>query len=108
MAIATAVAWVAGLAITFGVQPAPPEPAPDPTAFGLFITTALMVSIYVIAAGMFARQRWGLVASIGGGIVLFAAATGCFLGGHNGLWLTTQFLVAAGLIAVSGIALKAT
>ena len=108
MALAMAVMWFLGLAITFGVQPSPPEPAPEPTAFGLFISTALMVAIYVIAAGAFARQRWGLVASMGGGLVLFAAATGCFLDGHNGLWLTTQFLVAAGLIASSGAALKTT
>jgi hypothetical protein len=63
----------------------------------LLFTGSMLAAI----AGLGARHRWGLLASIGGGLVMVAASVFCYLGGHTGAWIAIQLAAGTGLALTS-------
>ena len=99
-ALAAAVAWIGFVSLSFAVQP-PPDPTTAPgvvaEVMSLLFTGALLAAI----AGLGTRRRWGLVASVGGGLVMIAASIFCYADGHTGSWIAIQLAAGIGLAATS-------
>jgi hypothetical protein len=108
MAAAMALAFLGAVWVSLAVQPPAPEPLPEPSAWDLLISGGLLMALSVAAIGLIARQRFGVLATFGGGIVLLAAAVSCMWSGHSGTWLVTQLVMAVGLTAAAGAAVKST
>ena len=106
MAIIVAVLWVATLAITFSLEPAAD---PDVPLSAVAVVTSMLFTYAILTTGigMLMRQRWGLAASLGGGIVMLGGAGTCLAGGHSGGWLFAQLVAGALMTAVSWGALRA-
>ena len=100
VAAAAAVAWVVFVSMSFAVQPAP-DPGTQPSAtaelLSLLFTGALLAGI----AGLGTLRRWGLVASMAGGLVMIAASIFCYVGGHTGAWIAIQLAAGVGLAVTS-------
>ena len=107
LAIIVTVLWAATLAITFSLEPAAD---PDASVSAMAIATSMIFTYAILTTGvgMLLRQRWGLGASLFGGIVMLVAATTCLAGGHSGGWLVAQFVTGGLMTAVSVGALRAT
>lgn len=99
-AIAAAVAWVGFVSLSFAVQP-PPDPAAAPSAVAELISLLFTGAMLAAIAGLGTRRRWGLMASIGGGLVMIAASTFCYAGGHTGAWIAVQLAAGVGLALTS-------
>lgn len=97
VAVAVAIAWIAALAAVFSTQPPPPDPAPDPSTLDMLVSSAFTLAMLGSFVGLSARQRWGLAATVGGGLVLLGAGALCFLTGHTGGWIAVQMIAGAGL-----------
>ena len=57
-------------------------------------------------AGVAVLQRWGLLTSAVGGVVLLVGAGLCSLGGHTGGWLVAQYVTGAAILGVSQAAFR--
>lgn len=103
LALAMGALWVAMLATVEILAPAPAE-EPDTlaVAIGLIFEVVLLATI----VGLASRRRWGLMASVGGGVILLGASALCSLEGHAAAWLTAQYLAGAVILGTSRMALK--
>lgn len=99
-AIAAAAAWIVFVSLSFAVQP-PPDPAAPPSAMAEVLSLLFTGSMLAAIAGLGARHRWGLLASIGGGLVMIVASISCYVGGHTGAWIAVQLAAGAGLALTS-------
>jgi len=96
-----AVAWVTFMGISMAVQP----PAPDPTApialSAVVVGLAFHSALFAAAAGLGTRHRYGLWATLAGGLVMIGAAVLCYWGGHTGTWIAVQLGSGVGLTAIA-------
>jgi hypothetical protein len=99
-AVAAGLAWIVFVSLSFAVQP-PVDPATPPSAMGEVLSLLFTGSMLAAIAGLGARHRWGLLASIGGGLVMVAASVFCYLGGHTGAWIAVQLAAGVGLALTS-------
>jgi hypothetical protein len=99
-AIAAAAAWIVFISLSFAVSP-PPDPAAPPSAMAEVLSLLFTGSMLGAIAGLGARHRWGLLASIGGGLVMIVASISCYVGGHTGAWIAVQLAAGAGLALTS-------
>lgn len=97
VAVAVTIAWVAALVAVFSTQPPPPDPVPDPSTLDVLVSSSFTLAMLASFVGLSARQRWGLAATVGGGLVLLGAGALCFLTGHTGGWIAVQMIAGAGL-----------
>lgn len=100
-------AWVVALAVILGLEPDPDPEAPV-DAVALVVGLAFTNAVFATAIGLGSARRWGVLASLGGGLVLAFGAATCMLTGHSGLWLTAQLAGGAGLALLSWGAWRAT
>lgn len=89
------------------------EPAADhPDAFPTWLTATLEVTLLglmgVMAVGLIAQRRWGVVASMGAALFFLALVVACPVTGHHsfGAWWYGQMACAIGLVAITGAALR--
>jgi hypothetical protein len=97
-------AWYVLLMISIGLEPA--ATTPDP-AWAVALSFVFLGALAITAAGLLARRRWGLLASLGAGGILMAFSVACPVSGHHGFgaWWLGQMTCAVLLVAASGFAL---
>ena len=100
-------AWLGGLAWIFAISPAP-DPTQPISAVDEIISLAMFGSWLAVFTGLGARRRFGLVASIGAGLLIAGAGVLCGITGHTGLWIPVQIGVGSGLAAADGFGMKLT
>ena len=103
LVLAVAGLWLVSLYVIFSLAPAPTG---DPTAVALAIGLAFDLALIGTLAGFAVLQRWGLLASAGGGLVLLVGAGLCSLGGHTGGWLVAQYVAGAAILGISQAAFR--
>jgi hypothetical protein len=107
VAVGLAVAWFVGYSLVLLLEPATSHSLP---VIGVVLGTAFLVGILLTAAGLVARQRWGVTASLATAVLLVASSVACPTTGHHsfGLWWFGQMAVAVALVAASAVALRRT
>ena len=107
MALGLGIAWVVMVGISWSTAP-PPDPADPITATAYVLSTLFLFSLLGTAIGLGMRQRWGLLPSFGGGLLLLGAAAVCLAGGHSGIELYGQLGSGAFLTAITAGAWRST
>ncbi|MFQ5968186.1 MAG: hypothetical protein ACE5MI_11345 [Acidimicrobiia bacterium] len=93
-------AWIVFLPISLAAQP-PVDPAAPVSALAEVVALVFTLMLFGSVAGLTLRRRWGLLATIGGGVTMMTAASLCYLTGHTGTWIAIQLVAGIG-IAASG------
>lgn len=108
VAIFVGVAWYVLFFVGLALEPDPTQPDAIPAWLGTTIEVTLLGLIGVTAAGLLARRRWGLVASMGAATLFVGLSVACPVSGHHGFgaWWFGQMACAIGLVAVSTAALR--
>jgi hypothetical protein len=98
-------AWYVLYVIAVLVEPTTHHEEP---AIATVLSYAMLAGMVTMAAGLIARRRWGLVASLGAAGLLTALAVACPTTGHHaiGAWWFVQLACAGGLVAGSVVALR--
>ena len=105
VALGLLAAWLLGLTWLFAISP-DPDPAAQPSVLDALISTAMFGSWLAAFVGLGGRRRFGLIATIGGGLLLAGAGVLCGVTGHTGLWIPIQIGVGVGLAAFGGLAAR--
>ena len=105
--------WAAGLGATWYVlyviavlvEPATHHEEP---AIATVLSYAMLAGMVLMAAGLIARRRWGVVASLATAGLLTALAVACPTTGHHAIggWWFVQLACAGGLVGASVAALR--
>lgn len=103
LVLAVTALWLVSLYVVFSLAPAPTG---DPTTVALAVGLAFDLALIGTLAGFAVLQRWGLLASAGGGVVLLVGAGLCSLGGHTGGWLVAQYVTGAAIFGISQAAFR--
>lgn len=95
--------WIYILAVS--VEPTSHHEEP---AITVVLSYAMLAGLLVMAAGLIARRRWGLVASLGTAGLLSALVIACPTTGHHtiGAWWFLQVACAGALVGGSVFALR--
>jgi hypothetical protein len=106
--ILVGVAWYVLFSIAVALEPAATQPEAFPTWLAVAIEVALLGLLGVMAVGLVARRRVGLVASLGAAALFLAMVVACPVSGHHsfGAWWYGQMACAIGLVAITGAALR--
>ena len=107
MALGLGIAWLVIVGISWATAP-PPDPNDPITATAYVLSTLFLFAILGTAIGLGMRQRWGLLPSFGGGLLLLGTAAVCLAGGHSGIELYGQLGSGAFLTAVTMGAWRST
>jgi hypothetical protein len=102
------VAWYVLFSIAVALEPAAAQPEAFPTWLAVGIEVTLLGLLGVMAVGLVARRRVGLVASLGASALFLAMVVACPVSGHHGFgaWWYGQMACAIGLVAITGGALR--
>ena len=103
LVLAVAALWLVSLYVIFSLAP---TPTGDPTATAIAVGVAFDLALISTLAGFAMLQRWGLLTSAVGGVVLLVGAGLCSLGGHTGGWLVAQYVTGAAILGVSQAAFR--
>jgi len=97
--------WYVLFMIGTALEPRIAEPQPGWLAALGFVFFGVLA---VAAAGLLARRRWGVLASLGGAGIFTAFSVACPVSGHHPLavWWFGQMACALGLVAASVFALR--
>ena len=100
-------AWIAGLAWIFAIAPEadPNEPV---GAVDFVLSSAMFASWLAVVSGLGTRRRFGITATIVGGVLLAIGGVVCGLTGHTGLWIPVQIGVGLGLAGIGTVANRLT
>jgi len=104
-AIMLGTVWYVLFSIGVAVEPQTDASAPVlATALG-FVSLGLLA---LMAVGLVARRRWGLLAALGGGGLFLALSVACPTTGHHPVaaWWFVQMACAVGLVGASAYALR--
>jgi hypothetical protein len=98
-------AWYALYVIAVLVEPTTHHEEP---VIAVALSYAMLGGLFVMAAGLITRRRWGLVASLATAGLFTALAVACPTTGHHaiGAWWFVQLACAGGLVAGSVVALR--
>jgi len=105
VALAVGISWFVLTPIAAALEPATDRPEP-------LIGTLLVASMDVLFVGMLIglamRRRWGLVASVAGGVLATAMVVACPTTGHHqfGTWWFGEMACALALVGISVAALR--
>lgn len=96
--------WYVLFMIGTGLEPR--AAGPDP-AWAVVLSVVFLGVLAITAAGLLARRRWGLLASLGAAGIYTAFSVACPISGHHGLaaWWFGQMACAVILVAASALAL---
>jgi hypothetical protein len=108
VALMMAVAWYVLFLIGVSLEPEATQPEALPAWIGIAFTIGFVAFIAMMTAGLIARRRWGLVASMGAASLFVAGSVACPVSGHHGFgaWWYGQMACAIGLVAITGAALR--
>ena len=105
VAIGLFVAWLVLPEIAYQLEPAARGSEPF---IGLLLAIAMNVLFVATLAGLVARRRWGLAASLGGAVLATVASIACPVSGHHqfGTWWYAQMACMVTLVVISVAALS--
>ena len=105
VAVGLGVAWFVLPEIAVALEPTAQHP--DPT-IGVVLGYVMNVIFIAMLIGLALRRRWGLVASLGGAMLVTAMAVACPTSGHHrfGLWWLGQMVCVVALVVGSVWALR--
>jgi hypothetical protein len=108
LALFVGVAWYVLFFVGAALEPEPTNPDVIPAFLSVTIDVALFGLLGVMAAGLIARRRFGLVASMGAAVFFVGLSVACPASGHHGFgaWWFGQMACAIGLVAISAAALR--
>ena len=101
-------AWYAAFTLVSATTPAPPRPEAL-SAWDTAIHLAVFAVIGAMAVGLARRSRAGLLASVGGALLMLGLVVACPVSGHHeqvGAWWFGQLGAFTALTAVSLVGLK--
>jgi peptidoglycan/LPS O-acetylase OafA/YrhL len=109
-ALAVGAAWYVLYLVAYALEPAADHPDVFPAWLSITLELTLVGLMGVMAAGLVAQRRWGLVASMGAAVFFTALVVACPVTGHHslGAWWFGQMACAIGLVAITGAALRRT
>ena len=107
VSLALLAAWLLGLTWLFAISPEP-DPSQPTSLVDNLISTAMFGSWLGAFVGLGAHRRFGLVSTVGGGLLLAGAGVLCGITGHTGLWIPIQIGVGIGLAAMGALASRLT
>lgn len=104
-AVMLAATWYVLFVIGTALEPSVATPTPGwlvAVSIGFFSVLAVM------AVGLFARRRWGVLAGLGAAGIFTALAVACPTSGHHAIapWWFGQMACALGLVVASVVALR--
>lgn len=96
-------AWILSIVWTAAVAP---ETEPDAPVSAFAVTMSGLYSLALLGSilELGARRRWGLLATVVGGLVMVTGSIVCGLGGHTGAWIWVQLGSGAALAGLGGVA----
>jgi hypothetical protein len=102
--VMVAATWYVLFMIATGLEPEAAGPAP---AWSVALSIVFFATLAVMAGGLIARRRWGLLASLGAAGIFTAFSVACPITGHHGFgaWWYGQMACSVALVGVSGFAL---
>ena len=100
-------AWVAGLAWIFAIAPEA-DPSEPVGALDFVLSSAMFASWLAVFSGLGTRRRFGITATVVGGVLLAIGGVVCGLTGHTGLWIPVQIGVGLGLAGIGTVANRLT
>jgi hypothetical protein len=97
--------WYVLFMIGSTLEPRAAEPTP---AWATALSLVFLSSLAVTAAGLLARRRWGLLASLAGAGIFMAFSIACPVSGHHAFaaWWFGQLACAVALVGASVFALR--
>jgi hypothetical protein len=104
VSVALGIMWVVGYLAVGALEPATHHDLPT---IAIVLSVAFHLVLLGAAAGLVARRRWGIGASIGASAIFLAGTIACPTTGHHaiGLWWLGQMVVSLALVAASVAAL---
>jgi hypothetical protein len=108
LALFVGVAWYVLFFVGVALEPEPTHPDAIPVVLSATTEIALFGLLGVMAVGLIARRRFGLVASMGAAVFFVGLSVACPVSGHHGFgaWWFGQMACAIGLVAISAAALR--
>jgi hypothetical protein len=108
LSLVVAVSWYVLFFVGTALEPKPTNPDAIPAWLTVGVDVVLLSLLGVMTAGLLAKRRWGLVASMGAAGVFLAASIACPVSGHHafGAWWYGQMACALGLVGITGAALR--
>ena len=106
--LALGLAWYAAFSLVSATTPEPPRPEAV-SALDTAIYLVLFAAIGAMAVGLARRARFGLLASVGAGLVMLALVVACPLSGHHeqvGAWWFGQLGAFAAVTGASLVGLR--
>ncbi len=106
--VAMGLAWYAAFSLVSATTPEPPRPEAV-SAWDGAIYLALFAAIGAMAVGLARRARFGLMASVGAGLVMLGLVVACPLTGHHeqvGAWWFAQLAAFAAVTGASLVGLR--
>jgi hypothetical protein len=99
-----AATWYVLFTIGTALEPSVATPTPG---WLVAVSIAFFSVLAVMAVGLLARRRWGVLAGLGAASMFTALAVACPTSGHHAIapWWFGQMACALGLVAASAIAL---
>jgi hypothetical protein len=102
--VALIAGWVGSIAVMEAIAP-PSDPSVTLSAWDLTLSLLYTAGIMAGAVGLFARRRFGAVATIGGAGAMVLGSISCWAGGHVGSWILVQFVAGLAMAGASVVAL---
>jgi 4-amino-4-deoxy-L-arabinose transferase-like glycosyltransferase len=108
LALLVGVAWYVLFFVAVALEPEPTHPDAIPVVLSAAVEVVLLGLLGVMAAGLIAKRRFGLVTSMGAAVFFVGLSVACPVSGHHGFgaWWFGQMACAIGLVAISGAALR--
>jgi peptidoglycan/LPS O-acetylase OafA/YrhL len=107
-ALVVGASWYALYLVVYALEPAADHPDAFPAWLSATLEITLLGLMGVMAVGLVAQRRWGLVASMSAAVFLVALVVACPVTGHHsfGAWWLGQMACAIGLVAITGATLR--
>ncbi len=105
VSLALGMMWVVGYLAVGALEPATHQALPT---IAIVLTVAFHLALLGAAAGLVARRRWGITASLGASGVFLAGTVACPTTGHHsiGVWWLAQMAISIALVAANVVALQ--
>jgi multisubunit Na+/H+ antiporter MnhB subunit len=107
-ALVVGASWYVLYLVVYAIEPASDHPDAFPAWLSATLEVTLLGLLGLMAAGLVAQRRWGLVASMSAAVFLVGLVVACPVTGHHsfGAWWYGQMACAIGLVAITGAALR--
>jgi hypothetical protein len=105
VSLAIGLMWLVGYLAVGALEPVTHHALPT---IAIVLSVAFHLALLGAAAGLVARRRWGITASLGASGVFLAGTVACPSTGHHsiGVWWLAQMVVSIALVVANVVALQ--